>query len=188
MKGWWPKSSERPSKPGKPNFFGGISQDFAGKSWRCPKSLRKKVCVQFSFPIFGPHRVRWRELSEFRSAYHLCVPKRTHRVCRRTHRVLRSTLETAFRPFPRDMITQHVDFQCSIFRQYLTGTLFTGNFRKCSPSKCCKLAVSAGTVFSGKKWQKERSHLDGERSRMCQHLSPFNCENRPLINRPLDTA
>ena len=51
MKGWGPKSSVCPSKPGKPNFFGGISRDFAGVSWRYPKSLRKKVCVQFLFPI-----------------------------------------------------------------------------------------------------------------------------------------
>ena len=30
MKGWGPKRSVCPSKPGKPNFFGGISWDFAG--------------------------------------------------------------------------------------------------------------------------------------------------------------
>ena len=53
MKGWGPKSSVCPSKPGKPNFFGGISLDFAGISRGRPKSLRKKVCVQFSFPIAG---------------------------------------------------------------------------------------------------------------------------------------
>ena len=42
MKGWGPKSSMRPSKPGKSNFFGGISRDLAGISRKCPKSLRKK--------------------------------------------------------------------------------------------------------------------------------------------------
>ena len=40
VKGWGPKSSVCPSKPGKPNLFGGISRDFAGISRRCPKSLR----------------------------------------------------------------------------------------------------------------------------------------------------
>ena len=40
------KSSICPSKPGKSNFFGGISR-------KCPKSLRKKVRVQFSAPILG---------------------------------------------------------------------------------------------------------------------------------------
>ena len=49
--GWGPKNSVCPSKPGKPNFFGGISRDFAGVSRRCPKSQRKKISVQFSFPI-----------------------------------------------------------------------------------------------------------------------------------------
>ena len=55
VKGWGPKSSACPSKPGKPNFFGGISRDFfAGISRRCPKSLRKqKYVFNFSFPIFG---------------------------------------------------------------------------------------------------------------------------------------
>ena len=42
MKGRGPKSSVCPSKPGKPNLFGGISRDFAGISRRCPKSLRRK--------------------------------------------------------------------------------------------------------------------------------------------------
>ena len=42
MNGWGPKSSIRPSKPGKSNFLGGISRDFAGISRGCPKSLRKK--------------------------------------------------------------------------------------------------------------------------------------------------
>ena len=77
-------------------------------------------------------------------------------------------------------------------RHCLTGSLFTGSFRnwmrKRSPSKCCKLSVSADNVFCGENGQKERSHLDGIRSRMCQHLSSFNCENLPLTNCPLDTA
>ena len=33
------------------SFFGGISRDVAGISRRCPKSLRKKIRVQFPFPI-----------------------------------------------------------------------------------------------------------------------------------------
>ena len=48
MKGWGPKSSVCPSKPGKPNFFGGISRDFAGISRRRPKSSSKKsLCLIF---------------------------------------------------------------------------------------------------------------------------------------------
>ena len=50
--GWGPKSWVCPSKPGKSNFFGGISRGFARISRRCPKGLRnkKKVRVQFSSP------------------------------------------------------------------------------------------------------------------------------------------
>ena len=48
MKGWGPKSSICPSKPGKSNFFGGISRDFAGISRRCPKKFEKKKFV-FNF-------------------------------------------------------------------------------------------------------------------------------------------
>ena len=36
--------------------------------------------------------------------------------------------------------------------------------------------------------KKGRSHLDGERSRTCQHLSSFNCESCLLTNCLLDTA
>ena len=57
MKGWGPKSSIRPSKPGKSNFLGGISRDFAGISRGRPKSLRKKslgsIFVPYSKQIFG---------------------------------------------------------------------------------------------------------------------------------------
>ena len=49
-KGWGPKSLVCPSKPRETKLFGGISRDFAGISRGCPKSLRKKVCVQFSSP------------------------------------------------------------------------------------------------------------------------------------------
>ena len=50
-KGLGPKSSVCPSKKtGKSNYFGGISRNFAGISRGRPKSLRKKVWVQFSFP------------------------------------------------------------------------------------------------------------------------------------------
>ena len=48
--GWGPKSSVCPSKPREPNFFGGISRDFAGISRKRPKSLRKKCLGS----IFGP--------------------------------------------------------------------------------------------------------------------------------------
>ena len=55
MKGWGPKSSVRPSKPGKSNFFGGISRDFAGIFWRRPKSLRK---ITFVFNLIWPLNYR----------------------------------------------------------------------------------------------------------------------------------
>ena len=48
-----PKSSMCPSKPGKSNFFGGISQDFAGISRKCPKSLRKKSLCSIFAPYIG---------------------------------------------------------------------------------------------------------------------------------------
>ena len=51
MKGWGPKSSVCPSKPGKSNSLGGISRDFAGISRRRPKSLRKK---SFVFNFWAP--------------------------------------------------------------------------------------------------------------------------------------
>ena len=53
MKGWGPKSSVCPSKPGKSNFFGG---DIPGFWWDIPgapdKFEKKKVWVQFSFPKY----------------------------------------------------------------------------------------------------------------------------------------
>ena len=52
VKGWGPKSSVCPSKPGKPNFFCGISRDFAWISRRCPKSLRNKKSVFNLWPLF----------------------------------------------------------------------------------------------------------------------------------------
>ena len=55
VKGWGPKSLVCPSKPGKSNFFGGISR-------RCPKSLRKKVCVQFLVPTYSLQMFRGLEL------------------------------------------------------------------------------------------------------------------------------
>ena len=45
VKGWVPKSSVCPSKPGKSDFFGGISRDFAGISGRCPEKFEKKNYV-----------------------------------------------------------------------------------------------------------------------------------------------
>ena len=50
VNGRWPKSSIRPSKPGKSNFLGGISRDFAGKTRGRPKSLRKKSLCSISVP------------------------------------------------------------------------------------------------------------------------------------------
>ena len=50
VNGWGPKSSIRPSKPGKSNFLGGISRDFAGMSRKCPKSLRKKCLCSILVP------------------------------------------------------------------------------------------------------------------------------------------
>ena len=56
VNGWGPKTSTRPSKPGKSNFLCGMSRDFARISRGRPKSLRKKVCVQFPFHISEVHR------------------------------------------------------------------------------------------------------------------------------------
>ena len=50
VKEWGPKSSVCTSKPGKSNFFGGISRDFAGISRQSPEKFEKKVCVQFLAP------------------------------------------------------------------------------------------------------------------------------------------
>ena len=44
------KKFDTSSKPGKTNFLGRISRDFAGISRGRPKSLRKESCVQFPFP------------------------------------------------------------------------------------------------------------------------------------------
>ena len=52
VKGWGPKSSIRPSKPGKSNFLGGISRDFAGISRGAPEKFEKKK-FGFNFrPLF----------------------------------------------------------------------------------------------------------------------------------------
>ena len=51
LEGVGPKSSVRASKPGKSNFLGGTSRDFAGISRRCPKSLEKKQSVFDSWPL-----------------------------------------------------------------------------------------------------------------------------------------
>ena len=51
MKGWGPKSSVCPSKPGNQAFLGGISRVFAGISRWCPKSLRKKKFVFNFWPL-----------------------------------------------------------------------------------------------------------------------------------------
>ena len=45
MKGWGPKVRYVPSKPAKPNFFGGISRDFAGTSLRKKKAHKLKKIV-----------------------------------------------------------------------------------------------------------------------------------------------
>ena len=58
MKGWGPKSSVCPSKPGKSDFFGGISRHFARISRRHPKSLRKKsLCSIFVPKCFNSYDV-----------------------------------------------------------------------------------------------------------------------------------
>ena len=51
VKGWRPKSSVRPSKPGKPKFLGGISRNFARMSRKSPKGLRKKNFVFNFWPL-----------------------------------------------------------------------------------------------------------------------------------------
>ena len=77
VKGWGPKSSVWPSKPGRSNFLGGISRDFAGISRKRPKSLRKKVCVQFSFRISAVCKLwaldKWRTLASSPSLLVLCL-------------------------------------------------------------------------------------------------------------------
>ena len=51
--GWGSKSSVCPSDPGKPNFLAGYPGFFLpGHPGGCPKSLRKKVCVQFLAPYY----------------------------------------------------------------------------------------------------------------------------------------
>ena len=50
MKGWGPKSSACPSKPGKSDFWGGISRDFAGISRRFPEKFEKIKRVQVLAP------------------------------------------------------------------------------------------------------------------------------------------
>ena len=64
MKGWGPKRSVCPSKPGKSNFLGGISRDFAGISRRCPKSLRKKSLCS-SFVPYGKQPIKKRGVKRF---------------------------------------------------------------------------------------------------------------------------
>ena len=54
VKGWGPKSSVCPSKPGKPNFSGGISRDFADIP-ELPEKFEKKVSVQFLAPKYEEH-------------------------------------------------------------------------------------------------------------------------------------
>ena len=58
MKGWGPKSSVCPSKPGKTLLFG---WDIPGCCWDIPevpeKFEKKKFCVQFSSPIVKYWRV-----------------------------------------------------------------------------------------------------------------------------------
>ena len=58
VKGWGPKSSVCPSKPGKSNFFGGISRNFAWDIPAAPEKFeKKKVCVQFLAPNFSEKTV-----------------------------------------------------------------------------------------------------------------------------------
>ena len=51
VKGWGPKSSVCPLKPGKSNFLAG-SRAFAGISWRCPNSLRKTSLCSILAPKY----------------------------------------------------------------------------------------------------------------------------------------
>ena len=50
VKGWGPTSSVCSSKPRETKCFGGISWDFAGICWGCPKSLSKKSLCSILFP------------------------------------------------------------------------------------------------------------------------------------------
>ena len=76
-KGWGPKSSVCPSKSGKSNVLGGISGLIAGISRRCPKSLIKKVCVQFWAPIINARFTRINQNADPSSTLvllHVCPP------------------------------------------------------------------------------------------------------------------
>ena len=56
MKGWGPKSSVCPSNPGKSNFFGGISRDFAGDIPQVPEKFEKK---KFGFNFRSLIMCKW---------------------------------------------------------------------------------------------------------------------------------
>ena len=43
MKGWGPNVRYVPRNQGNQMFLGMISRDFAGISWGCPKSFKKKI-------------------------------------------------------------------------------------------------------------------------------------------------
>ena len=77
MKGWGPKSSIWPSKPGKSNFFGGISRDFAGISRGCPKSLRKKSLGSIFVP-YKPHPCNMPQVKEMRCSFRKVALQKLH--------------------------------------------------------------------------------------------------------------
>ena len=70
-----------PRSQGNQTFLaGGISRDFAGISWRCPKSLRKKS----SCSIFVPYIWKWDFALKFalENGISLCNPHSTRRFSR----------------------------------------------------------------------------------------------------------
>ena len=78
MKGWGPKSSVCPSKPGKSNFFGRISRDIPAvpeefeKISLCSIFVPNDACMDAA--ISGPVSVCWRSLGSL-SCAHLIFPK-----------------------------------------------------------------------------------------------------------------
>ena len=85
-----------------------------------------------------------------------------------------------------------------LIRQCLTSGLLTSGFRNwmtrdvgtsvsARHPNLATYPIAKHCILWGNR-RKERSHLHGEHSRACQHLSSLNCANRRLTNRLLDTT
>ena len=94
------------------------------------------------------------------------------------------TTTTSLRSGPLNQAVSNRRFVNRRFRNLMTRDVGT-SVSACHPN-VATYPIATHCIFFY--WRKERSHLDGEHSRTCQHLSSFNCENRLLTNRLLDTA